>query len=1094
VAAASPTAEHNNESSTLAQRKDTRGDAGEIEAKGDAQKQTADDDRDVREWETPDDELPPLPADDNIDEDLSLVDRTTSIQHDESSMLETDARQKLTEFESSFLPDPEQIQEQQEEGKQGADDTYLFGGSPGHSQRRAVKKGHQKNKKSIADIIRDSIKEEEKLRSPTSPEFARDTSDALVEEEQESRESTTTLPQPSSPLAEAAERKARAMANQPEVESVTDDSIAQSIEYTPQKQGRGHERQISQASTIKAEDASISNDESLSFEEPTRSTPRSAEKDDAVSLLSASSSRLLKRPSFLNRRTTSQRSSASSYTNRSEASDSTIGADFALQSGGAMPSAGHTAHPGLLESRLPSYGSISSAGGSINGDVPFTWTTTTQRERLGRLDEERERRSSPPETPRPGTAKSGVSAPSDTVVAQHVQRIHVPETIAREYREKHTNPLNSFRESRKGNLTLKEQNSKIDKLTKENFDLKLKIHFLDQALQNRSDEGVKDMIGKNVQLQTDLANSKKEGQDLRKKIRELEQKLKVKDDAHPLPPKRPSSQHSDRTEKLADLEEEVIFLRETVQEHEVEIERFREEAMTKEVEKRKLADYIKVMTEDRRSAEDSGMEETIDMWKDLLQAETARREQADEDTERLREEVRKLREERPGSGYSVRNVYNINKRHQQTNSYGMRDGNENGSVAGATDVNGERSDSAASTLVDTLKHENAELRRDLSAQTSMLTSRNRERERLQQEIEDLKLNQRRHAGDLSAVRSVAGDSIFERSVSRAHNHHRAESRMSRDGGSRVAGSQMSDAERDDYERRHATLRDEIASVKMINQDLERELNAHLDILQNVEAENKAMKEDKDLTMEDLNALQAERDEAVALVETMEEETEELRKEALAEIEALENELNQKCDDFEALQREMKDMSEKVVQLEDELDAGRRKEQQLEEQLQETEEELDRTAEKLRDTQNKNERLDVQLESSQTEVSFLREEQEADKIKIGELEASLSATQTSLQDERERIGEERRQREIVDGEEKAEVQQILDELNEEIQKFKEDNKRLRGNLERKEVEASQWKERLDTLETNLREALGDISGTRSSILKVSLVRFFRLKEY
>ena len=62
----------------------------------------------------------------------------------------------------------------------------------------------------------------------------------------------------------------------------------------------------------------------------------------------------------------------------------------------------------------------------------------------------------------------------------------------------------------KHNLTLKEQNSKIDKLSKENFDLKLKIHFLDQALQNRSDEGVKEMISKNVQLQTDLATEKKE--------------------------------------------------------------------------------------------------------------------------------------------------------------------------------------------------------------------------------------------------------------------------------------------------------------------------------------------------------------------------------------------------------------------------------------------------------------------------------------------------------------------------------------------------------------------------------------------------------
>jgi predicted nucleic acid-binding Zn-ribbon protein len=562
---------------------------------------------------------------------------------------------------------------------------------------------------------------------------------------------------------------------------------------------------------------------------------------------------------------------------------------------------------------------------------------------------------------------------------------------------------------------------------------------------------------------------------LRRKVKELEQKLKAQEEARSKPQPRPSSAQSDRTEKLADLEEEVIFLRETIQEHEVEIERLREEAMSKEIEKRKLADYVKVMSEERRSTEDTNVEETIDMWKDLLQAETARREQADEDAEKLREEVRKLKEQAAitNNTHNVRNVYQISKR--QNVSYGPR--SEAGSVAGAEMVNGDRSDSAASTLVEQLKHENAELRRDLSAQTSMLTSRNRERERLQQEIEDLKLNQRRHAGDLSAVRSIAGDSIFERSVSRAHN--RAESRMS--GNTRL--TQLSDAERDDYERRQADLRDELAQIKMVNQDLERELNAHLDILQNVEAENKALKEDKNLTMEDLKALQSERDEAITLVETLEEEAEDLRKEALAEIEALEQELEQKIQDFEALQQEMKIVSESVVRLEDELSASRRKEQQLEQQLEETEAELERTIEKLRDTQNKNERLDVQLESSQNEISFLREEQEADKIKIGELEASLSAAQTGLQDERERISEERRQREIVDSQEKADVQKILDELNEESNKYKDESKRLRKNLERKETEASQWKERLETLESNLKEALGDLSGTRSSILKV-----------
>jgi len=111
------------------------------------------------------------------------------------------------------------------------------------------------------------------------------------------------------------------------------------------------------------------------------------------------------------------------------------------------------------------------------------------------------------------------------------------DTVAREYREKHLRSPDKrpsmampFHSRNKHNLTLKEQNSKIDKLSKREFRPKLKIHFLDQALQNRSDEGVKEMISKNVQLQTDLANEKKENQSLRRKVRDLERKMKAQED------------------------------------------------------------------------------------------------------------------------------------------------------------------------------------------------------------------------------------------------------------------------------------------------------------------------------------------------------------------------------------------------------------------------------------------------------------------------------------------------------------------------------------------------------------------------------------
>jgi len=370
----------------------------------------------------------------------------------------------------------------------------------------------------------------------------------------------------------------------------------------------------------------------------------------------------------------------------------------------------------------------------------------------------------------------------------------------------------------------------------------------------------------------------------------------------------------------------------------------------------------------------------------------------------------------------------------------------------------------------------------------MLTSRNRERERLQQEIEDLRLNHRRHNG----VGSVAGDSIFERSISRAH--QRPGSRAS--GTTRV--SHISD-EREEYEKRTAALRDEVAATKLINQELERELNAHLDILTRAEEENRNIKEEKDAIMEDLQAIQAEREEVIANLQEKEAEFEDLREEAIGTIDDLEKELEQKnkrlnrlgkdlenkAEDFAALQEEMKAISETVVQLEDDRDASHRRIKSLEEEMQDTNHELEALEEKLRDTASKKERLEVQSEGYQNEVSFLREEQEGDKIKIGELETNLAVTQERAKNVEDTLQEERRQHEMLSSEEQVEVQKVLNDLNSQLGKAKDEVKKLRKHLSAKEDEASTWKQRLDELENSLREALGDIHGTRASLLKVIL---------
>lgn len=1107
-------------------------------------------------FEQSDSELPPLPS---TDDDSFLRGQSdyghSQLHNDESALLEKEMKRKLLDVESSFLP--EASPSGQAAGVSGADDTYLFGGSPGNSRSQGIHDEEEnEGDKAIASIepSSDALPSAAHVVLPESPETPSDAyktpapewhgtdarakteasdledqnedTDAGAEDAGYMHDDSASILQgsiPPSPAAAAAERKlartasALALDSQQDVSHITGNESEEQETLYEDARSEHSQRPSSQASTVRATDSQPQHDERQQFAQD--SPPVALDNAVASTISNMSPSRLYKRPSFLNNRQASQRSSVSSVSNRSDLSNDalseiTLNADYAIQTGGAAPynsSLTSSVRPSFGLSRLPSLGSIASG---YSESVPVRGRATRtisgisvtsglhSEGNLGRLDEEEKANTpSPPATPRPTTATN--VAPTDTVITRHVQNIRVPDTIAKEYREKHGEPSDKqamaipYNGRNRNNMTLKEQNSKIDKLSKENFDLKLKIHFLDQALQNRSDEGVKDMINKNVQLQTDLANEKKENHGLKRKLRELERKLQSQEDGQDTVRRLSSDSEgndSRRPSWQAELEEEITYLQERLRQTEVQIERLREDNLAKEVEKRRLAEYVKSVSERRDSEPTAGVEEAMEMWKDLLEAETARREQADEDAQRLRDEIAQLKSETASNNTTnhVRNYYRISKRHHM--SYSAR------AQSVATDSTSERerpATASSSTLVDQLRHENAELRRDLGAQTSMLTSRNRERERLQQEIEDLKLAQRKTDGS----RSVAGDSIFERSVSRAH--QRSISRMS--GVTRI--SQFSDAERDEYERKQAALRDEIARIKLLNQDLERELNAHLDILTQAEAENRTLKEENRLNTEDLQALQTERDEALLALQDREADVENLREEALTEIGRLDREIEQKekalarlqrdyenrNEDFAALQQEIKNVSEGLVALEDNRVENERRIRSMEEELKDANGELDALDKRLREALEKNERLEVQIESSQDEILFLREEQEGDKIKIGELEAALNAAQSSLQDEtektrelEERLTEERRHREILDGQEKEGVQKVLDDLNTQVSTAKDEVRKLKKSLSSKEEEATTWKERLEALENNLREALGDLNGTRSSLLKVCIV--------
>jgi predicted nucleic acid-binding Zn-ribbon protein len=1030
---------------------------------------------------------------------------------------EKEMQRHLNDVESSFMPVPSPIGIGME-GKKGADDTYLFDGNQ-PLPKDQVRPGTASPSKNPTEPTNGDVPS-----SPPTPANAYKTpalsgkeSTYVDESAMDVGNTTSSLEtMSSSPTAAAA---ARTVSRAISMASMGYDVGAGIGEGHSEEQSEGEEYE---ATPKKRRDASSSGErtslhrrlssQSLNkFSTDAGSTP-------GVALLKRESSGG-RRPKFLRSRHASQHSSVSSFVTNPEShdgSDVTLGADYALQSGGAAPGGGMSRSSSMGLSRSISLGSMASGieDYSGSGESPGTLATLTEEE------QNRERKAieapSPPETPR-ATSRSlaAAAAPTDTIIARHVRNVKVPESLAQEYRNlngKSPAKSSGFAISSLGrngkNLTLKEQSSTIERLSKENFDLKLKVMFLSDRLDKLSEEGVKEMISENVELKTGLAVMQRDNKALKKKVKELEKQLKD-DEARPSTAQsgtsngEPSPKWFDQ-EGAQEREEELIYLRERVEEYVTEIEKLRNESIIRENEKRNLAEVVRSMGE--RRGQNVEAREEMDVWKDLLEQETARREQADEDNKKLREEIFRLKTETtsssglPGLNHTT-NIYNITKKRQVSPSRprsGMSDryDDRNGTI------------SAASTLVEELKreseqlrHENAELRREVGAQTSMLTSRNREKERLYQEIEDLKLGQRRGGG------SVAGDSILERSASRAH--QRSLSRAS----AGTKQTNVSDAEREEFENKHAELRDRINSLKINNQDLQRELESCMEdfetaVEQKKQAETLAneLQEALDVAENDLLTMQSDRDEALQGQEEAEIMFESLRKEAQeeldgfaaeaeeasAEIERLQTELADTTENFNALQNEMREMSEGLVRLEDDHETKTRRIQELERELEEANGELEQMEKNLVEANGKINRLTVQQESSQGEIAFLREEQDGDKIKIGDLEAAVRTAEQSIQEGRDRIKEleqrlsgERHQREVVAGKEKQEVQQFINELNREASGAKDEARRLRKSLTSREVEAAEWKQRLMELESNLREALGDLNGTRSSLLNVCL---------
>ncbi|OJJ43365.1 hypothetical protein ASPZODRAFT_146079 [Penicilliopsis zonata CBS 506.65] len=1092
-------------------------------------------------------------------------------EYNQTYIEEKEMRRKLMEMESSFLPEPSTIEIASTGQRQGMDDTFLVGVEDYTNPERKYDddydddgvSGNRNNLLPSVDGVQLSFVSQN-TQNEELPEIIEESHLDLNTPSHKDNSTLLDVSPPSSPAAAAAAR------NDFRTYSFSSSNRGASVIHIPQEQQEQQRQQeegqqehpSTDADNIAGLGAGIFSRTVLKQSNLFADIVPEAEADTAAARSSSSSSVRGSRPKYLSSRQSSHRlsySSVASTNTETTNSDATLGADYALQSGGAVPgshngsqtakrnilarsvSLGSMAsgisgysEENILEKRNPSTGG---GGGSlVDGGLQTLNEEEVSTSRPGSSSHQEEARTAEetaPMTPRakqPPTlqlqqhqeqqqqqqqqqqqtqAPQDFSALTDTAITERVKDIQVPGSFARQFREKFDQrtgapPTPAFARSGK-TMTLKEQSSTIDRLSKENFDLKMRIHFLNEALNKRSEEGIKEMISENVELKSDKLRLQKEHQSLKRKLRDLEKQLRDRDqqsDRGSMINNDPDAPSEDDDRADPAQEEEILFLRERMETYEIEIDRLRSESIARESEKRRLAEMVKSLSDNRTIGSDVGAREERDMWKDMLDAETAAREQAEEENKRLRDEMLRLKTDLIPTLAAASAAAATS-----SSKPGSRD--RMGSVVSyATSSDREinrNTTSGSSTLVvelELLKQENAELRKEVSAQTSMLTSRNREKERLYQEIEELKLGQRREGG-----RSVAGDSIFDRSASRAH--VRSSSRTSDEtannhlnnggGGVNSSASQLSDAERDDWEAKTGQLRDQVSALKLENQTLRAQLE---DCTQELDALDKAYQADVDQAEEEIQNLQTERDQALHMAEERDAAFQDLRAEAQEELDALGEELEGKIDEcqrldeelqaqdanLKVLQAEMRSASEGIIRLEEDAQNNLHKYKAVQQELQESNREIESLEKALIESNAKLQRLTVQNESSQNEIAFLREEQDGDKIKIGDLESELKTYQLGLQSERDktreledRLADERHQREVVGSKEKQEVQRIVNELNREAAAAKEEARRLKKSLSAQEIETTTWRERLLDWENNLRETLGDLTGSRSSLI-------------
>ncbi|KAK9479361.1 hypothetical protein V1514DRAFT_25936 [Lipomyces japonicus] len=274
-----------------------------------------------------------------------------------------------------------------------------------------------------------------------------------------------------------------------------------------------------------------------------------------------------------------------------------------------------------------------------------------------------------------------------------------------------------------GKLTLKEQAALIDKLQKDNWGYQLKIYILQEELDKRSEDNVRDIRNENIEFKSINVGLNIEIKKLHRNIADLESKLRKSEIAYDDLQNRLFEQ-----EKTNSSQHEIDVIQTELESVKIELHNTKLKLAKEQNDVRaalerelQLQDEINDL---RRNQNNDLLEEEISALKQILEKEQQERESAQRDVLDLRNELLRAR--------------------RSTSTLGDRD---------------------SSIESSRLRQENRELRRDLASHKTLVENNSNEKDYLLRELDELQRSIRRSSSAATSSRhSMTGASESDENV------------------------------------------------------------------------------------------------------------------------------------------------------------------------------------------------------------------------------------------------------------------------------------------------------------------------------------------